>query len=227
MYNIFGAPAIEEFELDRPPGYEGSKPVRVGNAASGQFQLDVYGEYRSCWYAAPKMGLPGKVIIMACAQGSDRPSWEDAWLFPMMASGRCVAGAGTSPIRRLMAWVFFDRTAKSDPGVWSLGGDEARRRSLTSLALRERIHTEVCECGFNQRMGAFTQSYPSEVLDASVLVIPCFGFLPGTDPRVRGTVGRSRRTSLDASFSATTPSRYRRSPRLRGGLSRVHVLVGR
>src|SRR5437867_13177368 len=86
-----------------------------------------------------------------------------------------------------MAWVFVDRVMK---GIQEFGaGDDEGQKMLRHLCtLRERIHTQICEQGFNTRVGAFTQSYGSEALDASLLVIPYSGFLPATDPRMRGTV---------------------------------------
>ena len=186
MYNIFGARRLTEFELDWLPGYEGSKPVRVGNAASGQFQLDVYGEYISCWYAARKMGLPGKAETWHVLK--DLITFmEDAWQRPDDGIWEVRGGRRHFTHSKVMAWVFFDRTARAIQ-EFGVGGDEGQKMVPHIIALRERIHTEVCERGFNQRMGAFTQSYGSEALDASVLMIPRVGFLPGSDPRVRGTV---------------------------------------
>lgn len=186
MYDIFGARRLTEFELDWLPGYEGSKPVRVGNAASGQFQLDVYGECISCWYTARKMGLPGR--------GQNLHVFEDlitfmenAWQRPDDGIWEVRGGRRHFTHSKVMAWVFFDRVAKAIQDFGD-GGNKDQKMLRHVRALRERIHTEVCERGFNQQMGAFSQSYGSEALDASVLMIPRVGFLPGSDPRVRGTV---------------------------------------
>jgi GH15 family glucan-1,4-alpha-glucosidase len=186
MYNIFGARRLTEFELDWMPGYEGSKPVRVGNAASGQFQLDVYGEYVSCWYLARKMGLTvreegwhvNKALIAFM---------EDAWQRPDDGIWEVRGGRRHFTHSKVMAWVFFDRMAKAIQ-EFGFGSDEGKKMLPHLCALRDTVHTEVCERGFNPRVGAFTQSYGSEALDASVLVIPYFGFLPASDPRVKGTV---------------------------------------
>jgi GH15 family glucan-1,4-alpha-glucosidase len=186
MYNIFGARRLTEFELDWLPGYEGSKPVRVGNAASGQFQLDVYGELISCWYAARKMGL-GTVVHNWQVFRDLITFMEDAWQRPDDGIWEVRGGRRHFTHSKVMAWVFFDRAAKviEESGE---SGQEGQKILRHISALRERIHAEICERGFNQRMGAFTQSYGSEALDASVLMIPRVGFLPGSDPRVRSTV---------------------------------------
>jgi GH15 family glucan-1,4-alpha-glucosidase len=186
MYSIMGARRLTEFELPWLPGYEGSRPVRVGNAASGQFQLDVYGELLSALYAGRKMGLAAR---------------HDTWL-PLHKLIRFVENAwqreddGIWEVRggrrhfthsKIMAWVAIDRAARAIEEL-GVGGDEGRALIPHLHALRERIHAEVCERGFNPRVGAFTQSYGSDALDASVLLITHFGFLPASDPRVQGTV---------------------------------------
>jgi GH15 family glucan-1,4-alpha-glucosidase len=186
MYNIFGARRLTEFELDWMPGYEGSKPVRVGNAASGQFQLDVYGEYISCWYMARKMGLHGRGESWHVAKNL-LTFMEDAWQHPDDGIWEVRGGRRHFTHSKIMAWVFFDRMAKAIQ-EFGFGGDEAQKMLPHICALRDRVHAEVCERGFNPQVGAFTQSYGSEALDASVLTIPYFGFLPAGDPRVQGTV---------------------------------------
>jgi GH15 family glucan-1,4-alpha-glucosidase len=186
MYNIFGGRRLTEFELDWLPGYESSKPVRVGNAASGQFQLDVYGECLSCWYAALKMGLPMRNDGWRLLK--DLISFmEDAWQHPDDGIWEVRGGRRHFTHSKVMAWVFFDRAEKAIQ-EFGIGGDEGQKILPHICSLRDRIHSEVCERGFNPRIGAFTQSYGSEALDASVLTIPHFGFLPASDPRMRGTV---------------------------------------
>ena len=198
MYNIFGARRLTEFELDWLPGYEGSKPVRVGNAASGQFQLDVYGEYISCWYTARKIGLSGNVQNWQVLK--DLITFmENAWQRPDDGIWEVRGGRRHFTHSKVMAWVFFDRAAKAIQDFGS-GGDEDQKMLRHLSSLRERIHTEICERGFNPRVGAFTQSYGSEALDASVLMIPRVGFLPGSDPRVRGTVAAIEKDLLRDGF---------------------------
>jgi GH15 family glucan-1,4-alpha-glucosidase len=188
MYDIFGGRRLTELDLDWLPGYEGSKPVRLGNAASGQFQLDVYGEVISTWYSALKMGLqtrsegwPVMKRLIALM--------EEAWQRPDDGIWEVRGGRRHFTHSKVMAWVFFDRMAR---GIqeFNFGGDEGQKMLPHLSALRDRIHSEVCERGFNPQVRAFTQAYGSDALDASVLVIPHFGFLPGSDPRVRGTVRR-------------------------------------
>jgi hypothetical protein len=112
---------------------------------------------------------------------------EHAWQRPDDGIWEVRGGRRHFTHSKVMAWVFFDRAAK---GIqqFGLGGDEGQKMLLHICALREKIHAEICERGFNPRVGAFPQSYGSEVLDASVLVIPYFGFLPAADPRVQSTV---------------------------------------
>ena len=186
MYDIRGGRRLKEFELGWLPGYEGSKPVRVGNAASDQFQLDVYGETLSCIYLARRMGLPARpeswrsaAKLIAFMQG--------AWQRPDDGIWEVRGGQRHFTHSKVMAWVAFDRTVRFIE-EYGVGADEGRAALPRLRTLRERIHEEVCERGFNPRIGAFTQYYGGETLDASCLVIPHYGFLPANDPRVVGTV---------------------------------------
>jgi len=186
MYGIDGARRLTEFELDWLPGYEGSKPVRVGNAASGQFQLDVYGEMMSAIFAARQLGMPG--IEAGWIAAKDLATFmEDAWQRPDDGIWEVRGGRRHFTHSKVMAWVAIDRMVRAIQEQ-GLGGDEGKKMLPHLGALSELIHAEVCKRGFNPRIGAFTQSYGSELLDASVLVIPHFGFLPGSDPRVASTV---------------------------------------
>ncbi len=198
MYSIDGARRLTEFELDWLPGYEGSKPVRVGNAASGQFQLDVYGEVISAIFAARRMGMPGTERGWIAAK--DLVGFlEDAWQRPDDGIWEVRGGRRHFTHSKVMAWVAVDRVVRAIEEL-GVGGDEGRSMLPHLGALRERIHAEVCERGFNPRIGAFTQSYGSEQLDASVLVIPHFGFLPGSDPRVASTVAAIEKELLRDGF---------------------------
>jgi GH15 family glucan-1,4-alpha-glucosidase len=198
MYNIFGARRLTEFELDWLPGYEASKPVRVGNAASDQFQLDVYGEAMTAWYSARRMGVGGREEAWYLTK-SLLAFMENAWQRPDDGIWEVRGGRRHFTHSKVMAWVFFDRLAK---GIqeFAVGGEEGRKILPHVRALRERVHAEVCERGFNPQLGAFTQSYGSGTLDASVLVIPYFGFLPGNDPRMRGTVAAIEKHLLRDGF---------------------------
>jgi GH15 family glucan-1,4-alpha-glucosidase len=187
MYDIAGARRLTEFELSWLPGYEGSKPVRVGNAASDQFQLDVYGEMLACFYGGAKMGLAGAGGQTWGPVAELLKFVERAWQRPDDGIWEVRGGRRHFTQSKVMAWVTFDRAVRAITEL-GLGGAEGREMLPHLSALRERIHAEVCERGFNPRVGAFTQSYGSEALDASVLVIPQYGFLPATDPRVLGTI---------------------------------------
>jgi len=193
MYSLAGVRRLTEYELDWMPGYEGSRPVRVGNAASGQFQLDVYGEVLSCLYEGRKRGLAAHsdgwrtlLEILSFLEG--------AWQRPDDGIWEVRGGRRHFTHSKVMAWVAIDRAVKfiSEFDV----GEEGRGMLPHLSALRERIHTEVCQRGFNPRIGAFTQSYGSDILDASVLLLPHVGFLPADDPRVQGTVAAVARTLL-------------------------------
>jgi GH15 family glucan-1,4-alpha-glucosidase len=186
MYDVFGARRLTEFELDWLPGYEGSKPVRAGNAASGQFQLDVYGETISAIYDARKIGMTGTEMGWPVLKDL-MVFMEDAWQRPDDGIWEVRGGRRHFTHSKVMAWAFFDRAIKTI-NEFGMGGEEGRKMIPHLSALRDRIHSEVCSRGYNPRVQAFTQSYGSEILDASVLVITHYGFLPASDPRVRNTV---------------------------------------
>jgi len=198
MYGIDGFRRLTEFDLPWLPGYEGSKPVRVGNAASGQFQLDVYGEVMSAIYGAQQLGLPPTAAGWKAAK-EVLAFMEGAWQRQDDGIWEVRGGRRHFTHSKVMAWVAFDRLARSirESG---LGGDEGKAMLPHLAALAERVHEEICERGFNPSVGAFTQSYGSTELDASVLVIPHVGFLPGTDPRVQGTVAAIEKTLLKDGF---------------------------
>ena len=177
---------LTEYEIDWLPGYEGSKPVRVGNAASGQFQLDVYGEVVSAIYLARKNGLETRMDAWPIGRALIEHV-ERIWQRPDDGIWEVRGGRRHFTHSKLMAWVAVDRTVKLIE-EYKDGGDEAARMLPHLRGLRERIHDEVCERGYNPRMNAFTQYYGGETLDASVLLIPTAGFLPASDPRVQGTV---------------------------------------
>jgi GH15 family glucan-1,4-alpha-glucosidase len=198
MYGIDGFRRLTEFDLPWLPGYEGSKPVRVGNAASGQFQLDVYGEVISAIYAAKKLGLSGTAEGWTAAKELTA-FMERAWQRPDDGIWEVRGGRRHFTHSKVMAWVAVDRVIRSIREL-GFGGDEGRAMLPHLGALAERIHAEVCERGFNPRVGAFTQSYGGAELDASVLVIPHFGFLPASDPRVQGTVAAIERDLVRDGF---------------------------
>jgi len=198
MYDLAGARRLTEFELGWLPGYESSKPVRVGNAASDQFQLDVYGEVMNVVYLARKMGMP-------IAQGGVAPRDAlvdfvgDAWQRPDDGIWEVRGGRRHFTYSKIMAWVAIDRAVRLIEEFGD-GGEVGQKRLPHLRALRERIHEEVCQRGFHPSVGAFTQSYGAEVLDASVLLIPAVGFLPADDPRMLGTIRAVERSLLRDGF---------------------------
>jgi GH15 family glucan-1,4-alpha-glucosidase len=181
MYGIYGERRLTEFELDELPGYEGSRPVRVGNAASEQFQLDVYGEVVAAFYLASEHG--GRV------DGRLWPRWltlfehvESVWREPDDGIWESRGPRRHYTYSKVMAWVVFDRAVRL---VERFGLDAPLERWKQ---VRDEIHREVCERGYDPERRTFTQYYGSRELDASVLNIPLMGFLPGSDERVTGTI---------------------------------------
>ncbi|AZQ71018.1 glycoside hydrolase family 15 protein [Streptomyces luteoverticillatus] len=190
MYGLAGERRLPESELDWLPGYERSHPVRVGNLAAGQLQLDVYGEVIDSFHAARRGGLgdrPHAWNIQRCFLEFLRDHWRepDSGLWEVRGPRRHFTHS------KVMAWVAADRavrTLEEDP---SLRGDLDGWR-----VLREEIHREVCERGYDAERGTFTQYYGSRELDAATLLIPRVGFLPPDDPRVVSTVDTVRRELL-------------------------------
>jgi GH15 family glucan-1,4-alpha-glucosidase len=198
MYDLHGGRRLTEFELPWLPGYEDSKPVRVGNAASDQFQLDVFGELAASVYLARKMGV--------AAKEDEHDSWRtvvdhvsQVWEHPDNGLWEVRGGRRHFTYSKIMAWVAIDRSVRLIEEFGD-GGAEGRRMVPRLRALRQRIQEEVCERGFHPGVQAFTQYYGAEVLDASVLLIPHTGFLPPDDPRVQGTVRAIERTLLRDGF---------------------------
>jgi GH15 family glucan-1,4-alpha-glucosidase len=181
MYGIDGQRRLTEFELEALPGYEESKPVRVGNAASEQFQLDVYGEVMGVGFLGTT--VTGKVEERLW------PRWravvdhvETIWREPDDGIWETRGPRRHFTYSKVMAWVVFDRAVRLAE-QFDLEAPLERWKQT-----RDEIHEEVCERGYDRERGTFTQYYGSRELDASVLNIPLVGFLPGTDERVTGTI---------------------------------------
>jgi GH15 family glucan-1,4-alpha-glucosidase len=181
MYGIAGERRLWEWEVPWLRGYEDSKPVRIGNAAHAQLQLDVYGELMDALYQARKGGLPryepawtvelALLDHLACIwRQPDNGIWE------MRIEPRHFTYS------KMMAWLAFDRAIRSVEEYGLPGSVDDWRRA------REEIHDDVCRNGFDAQRGCFVQSYGSNELDASLLLMPSIGFLPPSDPRVRATV---------------------------------------
>jgi GH15 family glucan-1,4-alpha-glucosidase len=193
MYGPAGERRLSEYEVSWLPGYEGSAPVRVGNAAHQQYQLDVYGEVVDSMHQSRDMGI-----------AEDPHAWElQRAILDYLESGWSDPDDGIWEVRggrqdfvhsKVMAWVAFDRAVK---GVeeYRLEGPVDRWR-----ACRDEIQREVCAQGFDAERNAFTQYYGSKSLDASALMIPLVGFLPPSDPRVIGTVDAVQRELVTDGF---------------------------
>ncbi|WP_030753329.1 glycoside hydrolase family 15 protein [Streptomyces sp. NRRL F-5135] len=187
MYGLGGERRLPETELPWLSGYAGSRPVRTGNGAVDQLQLDVYGEVMDSLHLARASGLPPKPHAWSIQQsllGFLESKWRepDEGLWEVRGPRRHFVHS------KVMAWVAADRavrTLESDP---SLSGDAKRWR-----AMRDEVHREVCQKGYDPERNTFTQSYGSRELDAATLLIPRVGFLPPDDPRVVGTVDAVRR----------------------------------
>jgi len=193
MYGLAGERRLPELELPWLPGYEGSTPVRTGNAAYKQFQLDVFGETMDCLHLARRAGL----------QTTDEDWLVERHLLDYLESSWEQPDEGIWEVRgnrrhfthsKLMAWVALDR-AVQDAEMFGLAGPVERWRSL-----RDTIHAEVCSKGFDTQIGAFVQSYGSQELDASLLMMAEVGFLPAADPRVLGTVAAIERYLMSDGF---------------------------
>ena len=187
MYGIAGERRLTEASLDWLPGYEESRPVRIGNGAWDQFQLDVYGETLSCLYAARKLGLPRAPEAWDLVRGM-LAHLERVWQRPDEGIWE-VRGEKTRHFThsKVEAWVAVDRTI----GLieeFELFGDDGPGMLPHLRALRERIRDEVLERAWHPGVEAFTQAYGSEAMDASVLVMPLVGFIDATDPRMLSTV---------------------------------------
>ena len=181
MYGIAGERRLTEWELPWLPGYQDSKPVRIGNAASEQLQLDVYGEVMDSLH----QGRHGKLAHSAAGWALQRTlleHLESIWDRPDRGMWEVRGEPQHFTYSKVMTWVAVDRAIKSAEH-FKLEGSLDRWK-----AWRVRIHDEVCRNGFDSGLGAFVQSYGSKKLDASVLLIPLVGFLPPRDPRVRSTV---------------------------------------
>ncbi len=189
MYGIGGERRLTEMELPWLRGYENSSPVRIGNAASGQLQLDVYGEVMDALHLARFHGL-GAWSAGWAFQCKMLEHFEAIWREPDEGIWEVRNGRRQFTYSKVMAWVAFDR-AVAEAERYGLEGPVERWR-----ALRDEIHEEVCRMGFNPTIGAFTQYYGSDHLDASLLLMPMVGFLPPTDPRIKGTVAAIERELL-------------------------------
>jgi GH15 family glucan-1,4-alpha-glucosidase len=193
MYGVAGERRLTEESLPWLPGYQGATPVRLGNGAVCQFQLDVFGEVLDCLHQAGRAGVPPR---------------EEAWglqcqLLDFLESNWERPDEGIWEVRgprqhfthsKVMAWVAVDRAIRNSE-LLGLPGAVERWRGL-----RARIHAQVCEQGYDAGRGSFVQAYGSKELDAALLLIPQVGFLPANDPRVVGTVEAIQRELCEGGF---------------------------
>ncbi len=193
MYGIAGERRLDERVLDWLPGYEGSRPVRIGNAASEQPQLDVYGEVIDAMLqaragGAPELGQAWAVLLATLDWLEEGWRGTDAGIWEVRGPERHFTHS------KVMAWVAFDRALQAVEMFGRVGPVERWRE------IRDAIKQDVIEHGWSERQQAFSQSYGSDELDASVLVIPLVGFLPATDERMVSTVAAIERELLRDGF---------------------------
>ena len=223
MYGLAGERRLTEWEVPWLPGYEGAKPVRIGNAASNQFQLDVYGEVIDAMYQAHKTGL-----------ADDDDGWrlmetvveflESAWQRPDEGIWEVRGPRRHFTHSKVMAWVAFDRAIKAVENFGRQGPVDRWRQ------VRQQIHDEVCGKGFDPELNSFVQSYGSKELDASLLMIPLVGFLPaGRPPGGRNSRShRARRPMIDDFVARYAHQQFRGwAARRRGRIPALHLLVCR
>jgi GH15 family glucan-1,4-alpha-glucosidase len=186
MYGLGGERRLTEYEVPWLPGYADSAPVRIGNAAAGQVQLDVYGEVLGALYFARKAGLPAVDADwnLECALIAHL---DTIWDQPDDGIWEVRGGRKNFTHSKVMAWVAFDRAIRSAEEFGLEAPLDQWRKT------RDRIHAQVCEQGFDAERNSFVQSYGVKALDAALLMIPLVGFLPPSDPRVVGTVAAIER----------------------------------
>jgi GH15 family glucan-1,4-alpha-glucosidase len=195
MYGVSGERRLNEYEIPWLAGYENSKPVRIGNAASNQFQLDVYGEVLAAMYVAHRAGIETnetewkmQVELMRFLESKWRDPDEGIW--------EVRGGPQQFTHSKMMAWLAFDRAVKLGKDCHCAAEEHLKRWQTT----RDEIHRQVCERGYNPKKKAFTQVYGSDELDASLLTIPLTGFLPIDDERVVSTIEAIQRELMENGF---------------------------
>jgi GH15 family glucan-1,4-alpha-glucosidase len=196
MYGVRGERRLTEFELAFLPGYEGSKPVRVGNQASTQFQLDVFGEVMDSALTSARNALSGETgfdqDLMLALMDHLETKWDqpDDGIWEVRGPRRHFTHS------KVMAWVAFDRAIKLAEHHHALPLE--RVEQWTNV--RDRVHADVCAKGFDADLNSFTQYYGSKQLDASLLMLALVGFLPPDDPRIVGTVAAVQKGLVQDGF---------------------------
>ena len=189
MYGIHGEKRLAEYEATWLPGYGGSRPVRIGNAAHEQFQLDVFGELMGAMHLGRRMheekpvkGAEEGLMNAWCVQRSLMKLVEERWNEPDNGIWEVRGEKQHFVHSKVMAWMAVDRSIR-DAEHFNFKGPIEKWKNL-----REQIHADVCQRGFDSRRNTFTQHYGSKTVDAALLLIPRTGFLPADDPRFIGTV---------------------------------------
>ncbi|WP_372620718.1 glycoside hydrolase family 15 protein [Falsiroseomonas sp.] len=186
MYGVAGERNLRETEVEWLPGYEGSRPVRVGNAAYRQNQHDVFGQVLDALHQGRRRGIPfsSDAWALQCAL---LEQVERVWQEPDYGIWEVRSGPEHFVHSKVMCWAAVDRAVR-DVEAFGLKGPLSHWR-----ALRQRIHEDVCRNGYDPELGSFVRSYGSRAVDASLLLLPAIGFLPPEDPRIRGTVAAIER----------------------------------
>jgi GH15 family glucan-1,4-alpha-glucosidase len=183
IYGVHGERRLDEYEIPWLSGYENSRPVRIGNAASNQFQLDVYGEVLAAVWLADRAGITMTEHDWALMLELMK-FLESHWQEPDEGIWEVRGGRQHFTHSKVMAWLAFDRAIKMVENCQCAADQNVGRWRK----IRDQIHVQVCDKGYNPKKKAFTQVYGSDALDASLLTLPLVGFLPITDQRVRGTI---------------------------------------
>ena len=179
MYSVLGEKRLDELELQHLPGYENSRPVRIGNAAHTQLQLDIYGELADVMAQARAGGLPA----------SPRGTELRAVFMRHLEKNWCLPDEGIWEIRgqpqhfvhsKVMTWVAFDRASRAS--------DSTAAQKAHWKTVARKIHADICRNGVDKKRGCFVQAYGSQAMDASLLLLPLVGFLPASDKRIKATV---------------------------------------
>jgi GH15 family glucan-1,4-alpha-glucosidase len=185
MYGLGGERHLPEMELDWLPGYEGSKPVRMGNAAADQFQLDVYGEVIGVFYVGASVaGAVQPIVWKRTVEVME--VIDSLWREPDDGMWEVRGPRRHFTQSKVMAWLAYNVMVVLAERLGLEGPLDHWK------ATRDEIHAEVCEKGYDAERNTFTQYYGSKELDANVLQIPLVGFLPGDDDRVTGTIDAVR-----------------------------------
>jgi GH15 family glucan-1,4-alpha-glucosidase len=194
MYGVAGERWLPELIVPWLAGYESSVPVRIGNQASEQLQLDIFGEVADAMFQALKGGMQVNERARAL-RATVLDYLAKAWRQPDEGIWEVRGGRRHFVHSKVMAWVAFDRAAH-ELSARAFNDSTERWR-----ALADEIHAEICERGFDRDLGSFVQAYGSKRLDASLLLMPLVGFLPASDPRVRGTLRAiERKLLVDGEF---------------------------